>query len=136
MGMLKFTQESNIILAEHTQVLNHIFEVGDALNTYTKCITSINRAVYATQLKNVRIDHSTTQNFYPAGVLAETTSFTATQHARNIHLGTWLGKWEVTWTKAKALLQSTTILALSRQTIRSCLYKVPQSDGRSSVRGQ
>ena len=100
MCMLKFPQESHIVLAEHAQILDHVLEVGDALNSHTKGVAGVHFAVDATQVEHVGVDHAAAQNLDPACVLAEATALAATQHARNIHLGAGLGEREIAWAKA------------------------------------
>ena len=44
--------------------------------------------------------HAAAQYLYPACMLAEATAFTATDVARNVHFGTWLGEGEVAGTQS------------------------------------
>ena len=92
---LKHFEEPDIIFAEQTQVLYLILEVCDALDSHAKCISRICLAVNATQFKHVGVYHSATKNFNPTGVLAERTSFSATDVATNVHFGTGLSEWEI-----------------------------------------
>ena len=95
MSVLKFSQESHVVLAEHAQVFNHVLEVGDALNAHAKGVACVYLAVDAAKLKHVGVDHAAAQNLYPTGVLAETAALATAQHARYIHLGTGLGEREI-----------------------------------------
>ena len=80
MSMLKLPKEANVIFTEHSQILDHVFEVSDAFNSHAKSIAGINRAVYTAKFKNIGIYHAASQNLYPTGVLAETASLTSAQH--------------------------------------------------------
>ena len=80
MCALELVKETNIVLAEHAQILHHILQVGDALNAKTEGITAINGAVDAAGFKHGRIHHASTQDFDPTRVLAETTALAAAQH--------------------------------------------------------
>ena len=57
-SVLKFTQESHVVLAEHAQVFHHIFEVGNAFNAHAKCVACVNLAVNAAKLKHVGVNHA------------------------------------------------------------------------------
>ena len=100
MRTLELVEEANIVLAEHAQVLHHVFQVGDALNAQSEGIAAINLAVDAAGLEHGRIYHATAQNLDPARVLTETAALAAAQHTRNVHLGARLGEGEVAGTKA------------------------------------
>ena len=100
MCALELVKEADIVLAEHAQVLHHVFQVGDALYTQSEGITAIDLAVDAAGLKHGGIYHAATQDLDPAGVLAETAALATTQHAGDVHLGTGLGEGEVTGTQA------------------------------------
>ena len=76
-GSLELSQETDIVLREHTKVAHTVFQVGDALHAYTKGIAAVDAAVDAALLKDVGVYHATTQNLYPTGVLAETAAHTA-----------------------------------------------------------
>ena len=71
MRALEFFKETSIVFREHAKVFHLVFEVGDTLNTHTKSKTAIFFAVDATCFKNIGVNHATTKNFYPSGVLAE-----------------------------------------------------------------
>ena len=94
-GALKQLEETDIVLAEETKVLDLIFEVGNSLNTHTECVTRIDLAVDAAKLEHVGVYHTTAQDFYPACVLAEWAALATADVTADVHLGTWLGEWEV-----------------------------------------
>lgn len=81
MSALEFVEEAHVILAEHAQVLDHIFQVGNAFHTQAEGIAAIDLAVNAAGLKHGRIHHTATQNLDPTRVLAETAALATTQHA-------------------------------------------------------
>jgi hypothetical protein len=84
---LKFLKEASVVLREHTEVGNVVLEVGDTLYTKTECVARIYLRVYSAKLQYVRVNHSATENLYPASMLAESTTLTATDMARDIHFG-------------------------------------------------
>ena len=94
-GALKELEETYVVLAEQAKVLYLILEVCDALDTHTECVARVYLAVDAAELENVGVYHAATKNLYPACVLAEWTAFAATDVTADVHLGAWLGEWEV-----------------------------------------
>jgi hypothetical protein len=88
-------EETDIVFREHTEVFNLVFEVSDAFDTHTECVTAIYFRVDATGFEYVRVGHTTTENFYPTSVFAEWATFTTADVARDIHFGRWLCEWEV-----------------------------------------
>ena len=95
MRALELVKEAYIVLAEHAQVLHHVFQVGDALHAKAESIATVHRAIDAAGFKHGGIYHAAAQNLDPTRVLAETATLAATQHAGNVHLGTRLGEREV-----------------------------------------
>ena len=92
---LEQLEEPNIVLAEETQVFYLVFEVCDALDTHTECVTRILFAVYAAKFEHIGVYHTATQNFYPTGVLAEGATLTTADVTAYVHLGARLGEGEV-----------------------------------------
>ena len=92
---LKEFEEPYVVLAEEAEVLHLVLEVCDTLDTHTECVARVYLAVDAAKLKHVGVNHTATKNLYPAGVLAEWASLAAADVAADVHLGTWLGEWEV-----------------------------------------
>ena len=88
-------QESYVVFAEKTQVLDLILEVSDTLNAHSECVARVFLAVNTTELKHVGVYHTTTKNLYPACVLAKRTSLATAYVAADVHLGTWLSEREV-----------------------------------------
>ena len=85
---------------EHAQVAHLIFQVGDTLYAHTKGIAAIDGGVDATLFEHVGVNHTASQNLYPAGVLAEAAALAATDEARDVHLGTGFCEGEVAGTQA------------------------------------
>ena len=94
-GALKQLEETDIVLAEEAKVLDLIFEVGNSLYTHTECVTRIDLAIDAAKLEHVGVYHTTAQDLYPACVLAEWAALATADVTADVHLGTWLGEWEV-----------------------------------------
>ena len=92
-------EEAGVVLGEEAEVADTVLEVGDTLNTHTESIACIYIRVNATSLQVMWVDHATTENLHPSGVLTETAALTATDVTADIHLCTWLSKWEVAWAK-------------------------------------
>ena len=99
LGSHKLVQEACVVLREHTEVSNAIFEVCDALDAKTECVAGVNLAVDAASLEHIGVYHATAKNLNPACVLAETAALAAADVARDVHLGTWLGEGEVARTQ-------------------------------------
>ena len=78
---LKFLKEACIVFREHTQVRDMILEVGNTLNTKTESITGIYLRIDTAELKDIRVNHTATEDFHPTGVLTEATTLTATDMA-------------------------------------------------------
>ena len=97
---LELIEKAYVVFTEHAQVLDHVLQVGDALYTQTEGIAAIDLAVNAAGFENGGIHHTTTQDFNPTGVFAETATLTTAQHARDIHFGTRLGEGEIAGTQA------------------------------------
>jgi hypothetical protein len=88
-------EESYVVFGEHSEVFDLVFEVGDAFDTHTECVTAIYFRVDATGFEYVRVGHTTTENFNPTSVFAEWATFATADVARDIHFGRWFGEWEV-----------------------------------------
>lgn len=94
-GRNELVEEAYIVLREHTQVGYTILQVGDTLDAKTESVAGVHLAIDAASLEHVRVDHTATQNLYPASVLAETAALTATNVARDVHFCAWLCEGEV-----------------------------------------
>ena len=81
MRAAELVQEAHVVLAEHAQVLDHVLEVGDALDAQTEGVARVDRAVDAAGLEHSGVNHATAQNLDPARVLAESATLAAAQHA-------------------------------------------------------
>ena len=84
---LEQLEEPNIVLAEETQVFYLVFEVCDALDTHTECVTRILFAVYAAKFEHIGVYHTATKNLNPTCTFTERTTLTATNVTADIHLG-------------------------------------------------
>ena len=94
-GALEQLEETDIVLAEEAKILDLIFEVGNSLYTHTECVARIDLAVDSAKLEYVGVYHTTAQNLDPACVLAERAALATADVTADVHLGTWLGEWEV-----------------------------------------
>ena len=98
-GRNELVEEAYIVLREHTQVGYTIFQVGDTLDAKTESVAGVHLAIDAASLEHIGVYHATAKNLNPACVLAETAALAAADVARDVHLGTWLGEWEVARTQ-------------------------------------
>ena len=98
-GRFKFAQEADVVLREHAEVADAIFQVGDALHTHAKGIAAVGLAVDAALFEDVGIHHAAAQNLYPSGVLAEATAFATADEAGDVHLCRWFCEREVAGTQ-------------------------------------
>ena len=92
---LKEFEETDVVLAEKTKVLDLIFEVCDALDTHTECVARVYLTVDAAKLENVGVYHTATKDLDPTCVLAEWATFATADITADVHLGTRLCEWEV-----------------------------------------
>ena len=81
MCALEFVEEAHVILAEHAQVLDHIFQVGNAFHTQAEGITAVHLAVDAAKFEHVGVDHAAAENLHPTGMFAESAALAATDEA-------------------------------------------------------
>ena len=88
-------EEPYVVFAEETEVLDLVLEVGDTLDTHTECISRVLLAVDAAELEHVGVYHAATEDLDPSCVLAEGATLAATDVTADVHLGAWLGEWEV-----------------------------------------
>lgn len=105
-GRNELVEEAYIVLREHTQVGYTILQVSDTLDAKTESVAGVHLAIDAASLEHVRIYHTTTQNLYPASVLAETAALTATNVARDVHLCAWLCEGEVARTQTNLCVRT------------------------------
>ena len=68
------------------QVLHLPFEHCYALHTHSESESAVLLAVYAGCLKHIRVHHSATQNFKPAGTLAHVATLSVADIAAHVHL--------------------------------------------------
>ena len=94
-GALKELEETYVVLAEEAKVLYLILEVCDALDTHTECVARVYLTVDAAKLENVGVYHTATKNLDPTCVLAEWAALATADVTTDVHLGAWLGEWEV-----------------------------------------
>lgn len=92
---LKFLEETDIVLGEHAQILDLIFQIGDSFDTHTQGEARIFLGIDAASVEHIRIHHAATEDFNPSGPFTERASFTTAKVARDIHLGRWLCKREI-----------------------------------------
>jgi len=92
---LEFFEESLVILGEEAQVVDTVFQVGDALHAHAEGIAGVDIRVDAAGSEVVRVDHAAAEDLYPSRVFAEVAALSAADVARDIHLSTRLGEGEV-----------------------------------------
>ena len=92
-------EEARVVFREHTEVADTVLQVGDALDTHTEGVAAIDGAVDAAGFEHVRVNHSATEDFHPAGVLAEAAAFTAADVTADVHLGAGFCEREVAGTQ-------------------------------------
>ena len=95
MSRLEFFEEANIVLGEHSKVLDTVFQVGDAFDAHTECEARVNFAVDAASFEHIGVYHTAAQDFHPTGAFAECAALAAAEVARDVHFSRWLGEWEV-----------------------------------------
>lgn len=100
MSRLEFFEEANIVLGEHSKVLDTVFQVGDAFDAHTECEARVNFAVDAASFEHIGVYHTAAQDFHPTGAFAECAALAAAEVARDVHFSRWLGEWEVRWAQA------------------------------------
>ena len=91
----EFFEEAYVVFREKTEVLNLIFEIGNAFNTHAEGIAFVYVGVDAVGFEYVGIDHSAPEDFHPSRVFAECAALTAADVARNVHLCRRFGEGEI-----------------------------------------
>lgn len=71
MGGLELLKEADIVLGEHAEVLDLVFQVCDTFHTHTEGKTAVDFGVNAACLKYVGVNHTATKYFNPSCMLAE-----------------------------------------------------------------
>ena len=99
MSRLEFFEEANIVLGEHSKVLDTVFQVGDSFDAHTECEARVNFAVDAASFEHIGVYHTAAQDFHPTGAFAECASLAAAEVARDVHFSRWLSEWEIRRTK-------------------------------------
>ena len=97
---LKLFQKPQVIFKEQAQVVDLIFEHGNAFYSHSESESSVFCAVNATVFQYIRVNHSAAQDFYPSASFADVAAFSAADVARDIHLGAGFCEGEIRWTKA------------------------------------
>jgi len=100
----KLFQKPYIIFKKQSYIINLIFEHGYPFNSHPKSETGINLRINSTVIKNIGINHSTSQDLNPSGIFADTATFSPTNKAGDIHLCRGLCKWEIGWPKTDACI--------------------------------
>jgi len=94
-SQLKLFQELQVVLEEQPQVVDAIFQHGDALHTHAEGEARVLLRVDAAGNEDVGVAHAATQNLNPTRVLADVAAFAATNVARDVHLRRGLGEGEI-----------------------------------------
>src|SRR5918996_6014871 len=94
MFLPELSQESQVVLKKEPDVINAVFEHGDPFHPHSEREARNLLRVVTDKTKDLRIDHAGTQNFQPAGCLANpaglpfrTYSLAATNDTLDINLG-------------------------------------------------
>jgi hypothetical protein len=85
-ALSELAEETCIVLVEKSHVIDLVLKESDSLKTYTEGKALILLRVNAAHLKNVRMNHTAAENFYPALSLTETAALSAALEAGNINL--------------------------------------------------
>src|SRR5437588_2378155 len=88
-------QKSHVALKEQLDVVNPVFQHGDALHAHTEGEAAYVRGIIAVvlhELENVRVNHAAAQDFDPSAHLAQAATAAATLEATNLHVGAGLGE--------------------------------------------
>ena len=67
---LELLKETTVVFGEHSEVVDLIFEVGDALHTHSEGETAVDFRVDAARVEHIGIDHAASENLDPAGSLS------------------------------------------------------------------
>ena len=92
---MELLEESLVVLGEETQVVDAVFQVGDALHAHAESIAGVDIGVDAAGSEVVRVYHATAEDLHPSRVLAEVAAFAAADVTGDIHLSTRLGEGEI-----------------------------------------
>ena len=93
-------QELQVVLEHQADVVDAVFQHGDALDAYAEGETRILIRVNVAVLQHLAVDNTAAQNFDPAGVLAQGAALAAALKAADIDLHTGLGEGDVRGTQA------------------------------------
>ena len=94
-GRHEVFEEADVVFREESEVLHLVLQVRDTFYAHAECITFVNLGVDAACFEHVGVGHAATEDFNPSGVLAKTTTFAATDVARDVHFSRWLCEGEV-----------------------------------------
>ena len=115
LATLKLPQEPHVVLREQTQVFHSVFEVRDTLYAHTEGVAAVLLAVDTAGLKDVRIDHTATEDLHPSCAFAERAALAAADVTTDIHLRTRLREREITRTQTNLCLRTEHLLAEIQQ---------------------
>lgn len=85
--VFKLLQEPQVVLEEHSQIVDLIFQHGDTLDTHAESESGVLFRVDVAGLEDVRVAYAAAQDLNPACVFADVTAFASADVARDIHLG-------------------------------------------------
>ena len=86
LSQFKLLQEAQIVLEEQPQVVDAVFQHGNALHTHAEGKACVFLWVDAAGNENIGVAHAATKDFNPTSMLADVAAFAATDVARDIHL--------------------------------------------------
>ena len=86
-SVFKLFQEPQIVLEEHSQIVDLVFQHRDTFNTHAESESGVLFRVDVAGLEDVRVADAAAQNLNPARMFAYVAAFAAADVARDIHLG-------------------------------------------------
>ena len=78
---LKLLQELQVVLEEQPQVVDAVFQHGDALHAHAESETRVFLRVNAAGDEDIGVAHATAEDFNPTRVLTDVAAFAATDVA-------------------------------------------------------
>ena len=98
-SQLKLLQELQVVLEEQPQVVDAVFQHGDAFHAHAESEARVFLRVDAAGNEDVGVAHATAEDFNPTRVLADVAALATTDVARDVHLRRGLGEGEIRGTE-------------------------------------
>ena len=83
-GLADALEEADVVGEEVADVVDAVFEHGDALGAHAEGETAEDGGVVAAVLEDDGMDHAGAEDFEPAGVLADAATFGLTEDAAGV----------------------------------------------------